>query len=82
MLLQKERLLNKWKYFGRKQYNFHVMYTFFCQSATFILPSLAFYAYQLAKCQIKAVGPWLCTPGYSDVYDMTLVISFHSFSTT
>jgi len=60
MLLKKKRLLRKWRYtyFGRKQYNSHVMYTLFLQSASFILPSVAFYAYQLAKCQSKAVGTW------------------------
>ena len=51
VLLQKERFLRKWRYFGRKQYNFHVMYTLFCQSAAFILPSVAFHTYELAKCQ-------------------------------
>jgi len=51
LLLQKERFLRKWRYFGRKQYNFHVMCTLFCQSAAFILSSVASHTYELAKCQ-------------------------------
>jgi hypothetical protein len=59
------------------------MYTMFFQSASFILPYVAFYAYLLAICQSKAaVTRYVGTPGYSDVYDVTLVISFQSFSTT